>query len=412
VIHRDLKPGNVFLTRSGSATVPKLIDFGIAKVADGDANAVDITRTGATVGTPAYMSPEQARGELDVGAQSDVWAMGVVMFETLAGRTPWTGENYNQLLYEIASGKAARLSDLAPEVPLPLVDVVHRAIDPDRARRFADMQALLDAVLDCEGLEPGDWRDKLRAAHQAAMQLESSTSSEPPREAENATTAPTMPAIEAAAGAKTPIVALDPVASASPPRASLPAREPSLRLPVDRSFTTGAAIVGVVAVLAGATVFLAMRSHTPGAPGPHATNAAPLPAPPVETFAAVVTVHPASATLEIDGASTGVNSLARSFARDGRRHVLRATAPGYEPFAMEFTDVPPPSSIDLRPATTAVTAPATPTPAAPVVAAQVTTPTAPAASRHAPPRSTPPPARTPRSTPMGANGTPLLGGEE
>ncbi|PKN31478.1 MAG: serine/threonine protein kinase, partial [Deltaproteobacteria bacterium HGW-Deltaproteobacteria-20] len=88
VVHRDLKPENVFLARVGGAVVPKLLDFGISyiKPQPGD---VRMTRTGMTVGTPAYMSPEQLEGTAGVDVRTDVWALGVILYESLAGRLPF-----------------------------------------------------------------------------------------------------------------------------------------------------------------------------------------------------------------------------------------------------------------------------------------------------------------------------------
>ncbi len=143
VVHRDVKPSNVMLTDGGAR--PRLIDFGIAKAAAGDASAVE-TSTGQILGTPAYMAPEQLRGERSVDAQADVWSAGAVLYECLSGRAPFRADNYNLLVYAVLSGEARPLRDAVPDVPPGLAAVVDRALSPDRARRYASAAAMLDAL--------------------------------------------------------------------------------------------------------------------------------------------------------------------------------------------------------------------------------------------------------------------------
>jgi serine/threonine-protein kinase len=102
IVHRDLKPENVFLSRlEDGRVVPKLVDFGIAKI-DRGRTGHRLTQTGTMLGSPIYMSPEQARGD-DVDHRADIWAFCVVLYELVAGRTPFEGRNYNALLYAIIS---------------------------------------------------------------------------------------------------------------------------------------------------------------------------------------------------------------------------------------------------------------------------------------------------------------------
>ncbi|MFO0558762.1 MAG: serine/threonine-protein kinase [Polyangiales bacterium] len=118
VVHRDLKPDNLFVTeRAGAAPQVKVIDFGIAKLTEHDGEPLSVTRTGTAIGTPLYMSPEQARGERSVGPQTDVWSMGVVLFECLTGRCPFLGESYNEVLAKILTLRAPRMDHLAPGLP-------------------------------------------------------------------------------------------------------------------------------------------------------------------------------------------------------------------------------------------------------------------------------------------------------
>jgi eukaryotic-like serine/threonine-protein kinase len=104
VIHRDLKPDNVFVARTENGIQPKLLDFGIAKLRGESAfkfSQTKLTQAGTLIGSPDYMSPEQAKGELDLDARSDIWALCVLAYECLVGRPPFQGDNYNALLWNI-----------------------------------------------------------------------------------------------------------------------------------------------------------------------------------------------------------------------------------------------------------------------------------------------------------------------
>ncbi len=146
IVHRDLKPANVFLARQDDgAIVPKLLDFGISKVTVGEALAR--TSTGAILGTPYYMAPEQARGERNVDQQVDIWAMGVVLYQCLSGQLPFVADNYNQMIVKLITEEAPRLETVAPGIPAGVADVVHRALCKERAGRFASMEQFIGATL-------------------------------------------------------------------------------------------------------------------------------------------------------------------------------------------------------------------------------------------------------------------------
>ncbi|MEZ4392781.1 MAG: protein kinase [Polyangiales bacterium] len=149
ILHRDVKPENVFLARGeGGGVTPKLIDFGIARVLSADTEQ-RTTRAGTTVGTPQYMSPEQARGEDDLDARTDVWALGVLLYECLSGVRPFEAANYNLVVVKIVSERPAPLLAVAPEVPPSVAAVVDRALALERDDRWADAAAMLDALLAC-----------------------------------------------------------------------------------------------------------------------------------------------------------------------------------------------------------------------------------------------------------------------
>ena len=144
IVHRDVKPDNIVLARSASGELtPKLVDFGIAKV-HAAAGAKNLTMFGNLIGTAQYMSPEQAHGMPGVDARTDVWAVGVVLFELISGICPFDAPSLSAILARIVTPPAPRLDAAARDVPSGLADVVERALELDLNRRFPSMQAFRD----------------------------------------------------------------------------------------------------------------------------------------------------------------------------------------------------------------------------------------------------------------------------
>src|SRR6185436_20029031 len=127
---RDLKPGNLFLI-GGEASGAKIIDFGIAR----RRSAAEITHTGIMLGTPGYMAPEQARGEPDIDARADVFALGCVLFRCLTGKPAFEGDDALAVLLKVALEEAPRASHLRADVPETLDALLARMLSKNRAVR-------------------------------------------------------------------------------------------------------------------------------------------------------------------------------------------------------------------------------------------------------------------------------------
>ena len=146
IVHRDLKPENIFLVRDADPTATvKVLDFGIAKLTAPDAETGGATTTGAMLGTPYYMAPEQCFGE-SVDHRADVWAIGVILYEVLSGGRPVEGDNPGQIFKRLMSDAIPPLSSVAPDVPDDLAALVGRMLAKDRADRPADLREVEEVL--------------------------------------------------------------------------------------------------------------------------------------------------------------------------------------------------------------------------------------------------------------------------
>ena len=135
IVHRDIKPANIMVTEKG---VVKIVDFGLAKLA----GQTRVTKSGTTVGTAFYMSPEQATGK-EVDHRSDIWSLGIVLYELLTGEPPFKGEHEAALLYQIVHAEPEPMTSIRPEVPEAMIQIVDRALSKEKETRYASVSELL-----------------------------------------------------------------------------------------------------------------------------------------------------------------------------------------------------------------------------------------------------------------------------
>src|SRR5262245_19216401 len=154
IVHRDIKPENLFLIKRKEQDFVKVVDFGISKslrASDDENEPPRLTQTGMVLGTPLYMSPEQARGDDNLDHRVDVYALGVIMYEAATGRVPFAGNNYLSVISQVLNEEPKPLRELQPELSEEFEAIVARAMTKDRSERYAsamdllnDLNALLD----------------------------------------------------------------------------------------------------------------------------------------------------------------------------------------------------------------------------------------------------------------------------
>ena len=237
-VHRDLKPDNVFLVRGPDGDTVKLLDFGSVKFTKGQDRGQKLTVMGTTIGSPFYMSPEQAQGSPNLDQRTDVWAVGVIVYEMFVGKVPFQAPNGAQILFKILGDEAMPPTFANDQAPPQLDNLLHKALRKDPAQRYQHAGEFAAAMGHAFGLTgtPAEWATMSEHAMQFALDEAARV------------VAPVMPA---------PVVEAPPAAPPAwqpPPMfdAGPVSRVPSLSVPVNRTpgWVFVVAAIGVIAVLA------------------------------------------------------------------------------------------------------------------------------------------------------------------
>ena len=350
IVHRDLKPSNVFLARKGrKRDIVKVLDFGLAKLTANDGISDSITRTGEVFGTPLYMSPEQLRNAKDVDGRVDIYAMGVILYESLCGTPPYMAETFSELVLKIATEDPTPLAELRPDLSPGLVEVVEKAMATDLEDRYQSSREICDALeVFLESIGEG--------ARNSSGSYQRSPS-KPTTSSSRIGSPPSTPLLLSDLGEK-PDGAEEKTPRAVESASRPPARPDSISAaPISQDLTpevekrSGSkwmllmAMALVITIGAGLAFYLGQGSSDSAARAP-ASAAHPevgasevessesskaTPAPNRNTIELAVRATPEKAKVFVDEAELPSNPFVGRFPRDGVSHRLRIEAAGFQP---------------------------------------------------------------------------------
>ncbi len=336
IVHRDLKPSNLFMSmRSDGTPIIKVLDFGISKVNVPDTSDAALTRTTTIMGSPFYMSPEQMRSSKDVDHRTDIWALGVILYELLSGTPPFNGETLPQLVASILAEPPMALREKRPEVPPELEAVVLHCLEKDRNLRFQSVGALAQALVNFASR---------RSRHTAERIIRLSGLDMPGSARDPATTGSAYPPSRAMdlSGATSPM-AVAPTGA----RTNTSWTDTNRGAPQGRTTALVLGALGLVGVLA-VGAFFALRgqqgasSEPASSSEPAAANVAPAPPPAAPPEIAPVVPPPAETTAAAPPSSAAPSAARPTAARPG--------APRPSAVAAAPTTAPPPAAPPPTPA--------------------------------------------------------------
>lgn len=292
VIHRDLKPTNIFLhTVRDGVLIAKILDFGVSKFLEDDVNHA-LTVAGTVLGSPLYMSPEQARGDATVDHRTDIFSFGALLFEALCGYRPFEAKNFNALIVKIATSRPKSIDECASQLPECLRRVVRACLEPDlsrRAKSFEEVSALLGAAV--PELEGSDER----------LPVPSALSSPADPEATNAL--PVVRTSDRPPGSSSapPSGIHHSSASWATPHTSYASITASTKVPSPPSiYAIGGVALGIVAVAAGLGVALSHSRGPVALPASPQTSALGAHAPPPRVTSAPMPSAQGTDSVQID----------------------------------------------------------------------------------------------------------------
>ena len=299
IVHRDLKPENLFVVQRDGWAVVKVLDFGISKAAMPGAMDAGVTTTSAVLGSPMYMAPEQMIASREVDGRTDVWALGVVLYQLLTGHGPFNGTTMTELCARILQEPHAPVRASRADVPPEIEAVIARCLEKDRTRRFASVADLAEAVA------PFGGQQAARSAERARRLI--------PR-TERAVVVPPGATPEVYAQAMAPYAATNPSWSATRARSGA-----STGIWVAVVF----ALAGVIGCVAAVVFFFAARAREASPPAAVDTTVVAAP-PPVTTAAAdpsLVELTPLRTPAVATATATATSTMSPPPARTGTQRV-------------------------------------------------------------------------------------------
>ncbi|MEM9193348.1 MAG: serine/threonine-protein kinase, partial [Myxococcota bacterium] len=323
IVHRDLKPDNVYLVeRKSDRDFVKLLDFGIAKVLE-TVTQHQLTKTGAAVGTPHYMAPEQASGRKDLDHRADIFALGVMTYEMLSGAPPFDDESYPMLLVKLCTEAPPPLGELRPDLPEPLVAAVDRMMAKERDARFDSVSDVAEALAPFRDLTDAPTVNAVPQHPRASSGVRESLRADPTGKTQLADST-------------------DAVSGGS----AAPATEPPMQKPrTVWFFAVGLAAAGLIAgafaavslnrdeggseeLAAPSTDNSISDEPEPGEPDPTERAPAAESAVATSTYRVFIAAEPSAATLTLDGRAID-NPFEGSLPADAEMHEIEAALEGY-----------------------------------------------------------------------------------